>query len=290
LFVEFCSPQQIGNSLVAFLSSEVVASITKVRLQKYSIKAEVFAEGKSCAIKLRVYSQESDGKYAVEVQRCAGDAFVLQSTFLLLTDFLQLHCGGVSVQGDAPAPLARPALPELEEDSEQDEDSAEVIAPLLMMATVAGLQAEAASALAAMVKEGRSSAAPLFEHPDQVATALTDLLATGCLNAVYPAARCVSDLAAFGEADLILAHHGLLPTMALQAVAELRTAKGFVGTALAQAVANAVQCCAGSLTLAVAKELRQVLDDALHDEVLKRNDVAFRHLEQAQLEAIQILV
>jgi len=165
LFVEFCSPQQIGNSLVTFLSSEVVASITKVRLQKYSIKAEVFVEGKSCAIKLRVYSQESDGKYAVEVQRCAGDALVLQSTFHLLKNFLQVNCGSATVQGDAPAPLARPALLELKEDEEQEQEkveSAEVIAPLLMMATVAGLQAEAASTLAAMVKEGRTSAAPLL--------------------------------------------------------------------------------------------------------------------------------
>merc|ERR1712224_634066 len=51
---------------------------------------------------------------------------------------------------------------------------AEAIAPLLMMATVAGLQAEAASAL-------------------------TDLLASSCVDTVYPAARCVSDLAAFGR-------------------------------------------------------------------------------------------
>merc|ERR1711977_190649 len=108
-----------------------------------------------------------------------------------------------------------------------------------------------------------------------------DLLGSGCIEVVYFAARCVSDLAALGEADAILAHSGLLQMMALQAVAELRTAQGLVGTALAQAVADAVQCCAGSLETAVARELQQVLDDAMKDEVLKANATALTYVEQA---------
>merc|ERR1711904_69943 len=126
------------------------------------------------------------------------------------------------------------------------------------MATIAGLQAEAASALAATVKRGRASVAPLLAAPDRVAYILKDLLASGCLETVYHAARCVSDLAVLCQAESILAHHGLLQMMALQAVAELRTAQGLVGTALAQAVVDAVQCCAGSLEPAVARELQQV--------------------------------
>eukprot|EP00746_Dinoflagellata_sp_MGD_P163023 gnl/MRDRNA2_/MRDRNA2_90858_c0_seq1.p1 gnl/MRDRNA2_/MRDRNA2_90858_c0~~gnl/MRDRNA2_/MRDRNA2_90858_c0_seq1.p1 ORF type:complete len:439 (-),score=105.84 gnl/MRDRNA2_/MRDRNA2_90858_c0_seq1:290-1606(-) len=283
LFVEGCSPQQVGNSVVAFLKSHVVASVTKVKLEKYSIRAEVFVEGASCAIKVRVYSY--DGKFAVEMQRRAGDAFILQSTYRLLASFLEVHCGKISSQQDEPAPLVlRTPLEDEPNQIDIHGEGAEVIAPLLMMASFAGLQAEVASTLATTAKGGRVSAAPLLAAPEKVASTLKDLLSSGCLNAVYPAARCVSDLAALGEADPILAHPRLLQMMALQAVAELRTAHGLVGTALAQAVADAVQSCAGSLETAVAKELQQVLDDAMQDDVLKTNDVARMYMEQAWAE------
>lgn len=261
-----------------------MASVTKVRLEKYSIKAEVFDEGLSCTMKARVYSQ--DGKYAIEVQRHAGDAFVLQSTYRLLFAFLEAQCGGVSEKGDAPVQTVHSVPPKLEptgkeEEEDTEKSSAEAIAPLLMMATVAGLQAEAASALAAMVRGGRDSAAPVLTAPTQVASALTDLLASSCVDTVYPAARCVSDLAAFGEADSILCHRGLLLKVAVRAIAELRNAKGLVGTALAQAVVDAIRCCAGRLPSTVARELQQVLDDAVNDEFLKTNSLAHTYLEQA---------
>jgi hypothetical protein len=281
LFLEGCGPQQIGKSVVDFLTSQVVASVTKVKPEKYSITAEVFVEAVSCTIKVRVYKHE--GRYAVEVQRRSGDAFVLESTYRLLVEFLETRCGGVSGT-HASAPLTQPALPEPESTEEDTEvPSVEVLAPVLAMATVAGLQAEAASTLAAIIHGGHVSAAALFSDPDQVAFTLMDLLASGCVDTVYPVARCVSGLAAFGEADSILAHHGLLQKMALQAVAELRTAQGLVGTALAQAVIDAVQCCAGALTAAAVKELQQVLHDAMNDEVLKANAVARAHLERAWL-------
>lgn len=106
----------------------------------------------------------------------------------------------------------------------------------------------------------------------------------GCQNAVYPTACCVSALAAFGEAGCILTHHGLLQAMVFQAVAEIRTAQGLVGTALARAVLDAMHCCAGSLTTAAVRELKEVLANAMNDEVLRTNVVAHTHLEQAWLE------
>jgi hypothetical protein len=182
------------------------------------------------------------------------------------------------------APLAQLILPDLVPAKEDTEvPNVEILAPLLTMATIAGLQAEAATGLVDVVKGGRASAAALFSAPDQVASALAVLLESECLDMVYPAARCVSVLAAFGDADDILARHGLLQKIALQAVTELRTAQGLVGTALAQAVADAVHCCAGSLTSAAARELQQVLNDAMNDEMLKANVVACTHLEQAGL-------
>lgn len=283
LIVEGCSPQLIGKSVVDFLTTEVIASVTKVRPLKYSIKAEVFVEGVSCNMKVKVYSH--DGKYAVEVQRQAGDAFVMQSTYRLLFAYLDVRCGSVSAQCGTAVPLAQRMSIEFEPVEEDEEmHSPESIAPQLEMATVTGLQSEAASALAKTVKGARISAAQLLKAPDQVASALTGLLATGCRDTVYPAACCVSDLAGLGQAHSILAHDGLLQTMALQAIAELKTSQGLVGTRLAQAVQIAVQCCVGSLTLRVSRELQQILDDAMKDKILQRNVAAHRHLEQAWLD------
>jgi hypothetical protein len=158
------------------------------------------------------------------------------------------------------------------------------IMPQLSMAHVTGLQAESASALAKIVKDGQSSAEKVLEVPDEVASALKSLLATGCLDTVYPAACCVSDLAVLGEATSILAHDGLLQALALQAIAELRKSQGLVGTGLAHAVQVAVQCCVGSLTLAVAQELQSILLNAINDELLQKNAVACGHLQQAWLD------
>jgi len=286
LFLKDCSPQKIGNTLLDFFKSRVVASITKVRLEKYTVKAEVFADGHSCLMKARVYTHGD--KYAIEVQRRAGDAFILQSTFQLLSDHLEASVGASfleTLEKKEKLP-ALPATPELDRSREledyPDESSVEVVTPLLAMATIAGLQAEAASALCKMANGGRTSAAPLLESPDQVASALTHLLASGQIDAIYPAACCVSALATFGEAGPLLAHQGLLEAAANRAVAELAVAQGLVGTALARAVTDAVQCCAGCLTPASAAELQKVLDMAIQNETLMNCDVLARtHLEQA---------
>jgi hypothetical protein len=257
--------------------------VTKVRPEKYSIKATVFLESLECTIKVRVYSY--CGKYVVEVQRRSGDTLVLHSTYRLLVAFLETHCGGVSDMHGS-APVAQLILPELEATKECAElPSVEVLAPLLTMPRVGDYQAEATTG-PVEVEKGCASAAALFSAPDQVASALTVLLESDCLGKVYPAARCVSGLAALGDADSILAHHGLLQKIAVKAVEELRTAQGLVGTALAQAVADAVHCCAGSLTSAAARELHQVLDDAIKDDMLKANVVARNHLEQAGLKLL----
>jgi hypothetical protein len=283
-FLKECSPQKIGSSLLDFFKSQVVASITKVTLEKYAIKAEVFVDGHSCMMKVRVYTHGD--KYAVELQRRAGDAFILHSTFQLLSEYLEC-CLGIAVETSQQEKL--PALPanaecEVSEQVEEyaDDNILEMVAPVLAMATIAGLQAEAASALCKMATGGRISAAPLLESPDQVAAALTHLLTSGQIDAVYPAARCISALAVFGEAGPLLAHQGLLEAATCQAVAELAVAQGLVGTALARAVTDAVSCCAGCLTSATAAEVQKVLDVAFQNETLLNCDMSARtHLQQA---------
>eukprot|EP00746_Dinoflagellata_sp_MGD_P168452 gnl/MRDRNA2_/MRDRNA2_99937_c0_seq1.p1 gnl/MRDRNA2_/MRDRNA2_99937_c0~~gnl/MRDRNA2_/MRDRNA2_99937_c0_seq1.p1 ORF type:complete len:439 (-),score=83.08 gnl/MRDRNA2_/MRDRNA2_99937_c0_seq1:469-1785(-) len=281
-FVEGCSPQQIGKSLVAFLTTEIVASVTKVRPQKYSIKAEVFHEGMSCSLKVKVYSY--DGQYAIEVHRQAGDAFVLQTTYHRLKAYITEKCGGVCGQRDASVLSTQRMLVGAESMEDDDTSVSEMIAPPLAMATVTGLEAEAASALAKIMKGGQRSAEKVLEVPDHTATALKSLLATGCVDTVYPAACCVSDLALLSKASSVLAQDGLLQTLALEAIAELRKSQGLVGIGLAHAVQVAVQCCVGSLTLSVARELQLILRDAINDELLQRNAIACGHLEQAWLD------
>lgn len=281
LFLKNGCPQEIGNSLLEFFRSQVVASITKVTTAKYAIKAEVFVDGSSCMMKVRMYTHGDE--YAVELQRRGGDAFILQSTYQLLSDHLRTCLGSISRETPkSEKPLALPAPPDLDRTEEVTESGLELVAPLLAMATIAGLQAEAASALAKMANGGRTAATPLLESPDQVASVLTHLLASGQTDVVYPAARCVSGLAAFGEAGPLLAHEGLLKAVASQALAELAVAQGLVGTALARAVIDAVQCCAGWLNSASAAEIQEVLDTGLKNEKLTNCDVLARtHLEQA---------
>jgi hypothetical protein len=98
LFVEACSPQQVFNCLVTFLTSNVAASGVKVSRTKYSVKAEVIVESVSCTIKARIYSQH--GKYAVDIRRRAGDFFAFQNTSHLLRTFLEVHCSGISANND----------------------------------------------------------------------------------------------------------------------------------------------------------------------------------------------
>jgi len=288
LFLKDCSPQKIGGCLLDFFKSQVVASITKVTLAKYAMRVEVFVDGKSCMMKARVYTHGD--KYAVEVQRRAGDAFILQSTYQLLSEHLEARLGSSVLETLKKEKLPGvPAALDLDVSREfegyPNESSLEVITPLLTMATIAGLQAEAASALAEMAKGGRTSAAPLLECPDQVAAALTHLLTSDHMDTIYPAARCVSGLAAFGEAGPLLAHQGLLQAAANQAIAELAKSQGLVGTALAQAVVDAIQCCAGIpglLSSSSAIEIQELLDSALQNESLANCDSMARvHLEQA---------
>jgi len=282
-FVEGCSPQQIGKSLVAFLTTDVIASVTKVRPQKYSIKADVFHEGMSCSLKVKVYSD--DGRYAIEVHRKAGAAFVLQTTYHHLKAHMTEQCGGgVSGQRDVSVPSTQRMLVDVESVEEDDSSMSEMVAPQLEMATVTGLEAEAASGLAKIMKGGQRSADLVMKVPDQAASALKSLLTTGSIETVYPAACCVSDLAILSKASSVLAHDGLLQTLAVEAIAELKKSQGLVGIGLAHAVQVAVQCCVGSLTLSVARELQLILQDAINDELLQRNAIARGHLEQAWLD------
>merc|ERR1719335_1262705 len=79
LFVESIAPHQIGNSLLDFLDSQVVASISKVRPRKFSLRADVLEVGILCSLKVRVYQVSgAPVRYAIEFQRRSGCALTFQ--------------------------------------------------------------------------------------------------------------------------------------------------------------------------------------------------------------------
>merc|ERR1712224_489899 len=119
-------------------------------------------------------------QYAIEVQRKAGDSFVVQSTYHRLKAYLAMHYHVVCSQHDSVVPSAQRMLVEIEPTEQEEEAcSPESIAPHLAMANVIGLEAEAAAGLAKFVKSGQSSAQQVLKSPDQAASALKGLLETG---------------------------------------------------------------------------------------------------------------
>lgn len=97
LFVSGVVPFVLGNLLLDFLR-DVTAVVSKVRRQKFSIKADIsggsFGDNPEvayhpCGLKIRVYRHEAD--CAVEFRRCTGDAVAFNDLFRRASRYLSLH-------------------------------------------------------------------------------------------------------------------------------------------------------------------------------------------------------
>jgi len=265
----------------------VVASVSKTKLDKYSIKAEIFDGGRCCRVKAKVYTQPiqqgTPQVYAVEFQRVSQDAFVFQNTYRLLVGFLEGRFPGLKERCGAKAP-ASPVASQLEElagEVAQTVDDLEVLVPFLEMATIRGLEAEAAAGLCSIVQDGHGSAKALLAAPEEVATVFIDLLASAHSHTIYPVALCISGLSQVDEAGTLLAHPGLLQTAVCKVVSELETAHGIVAIELAKAIASAVQSCAESLSPTAISELEETLASALNNAVMASHTMAYSHLQEA---------
>jgi len=187
----------VMNTLHDFLSSMVVASITKVNQNKCCIKANVFVDNVMCTLKARGYQQEP-GMMALEIQKRSGDSITFSGVYRKAAKYLneQSLLGGFQVVGGLPqdalpamGPLGLPTLPKGKVDVQD-------YAPLLDMASqthMPDLQAEAAGALASS-----SSDPEVADALSSDAMAMEDiamLLETDRLDISLPAAELVTNLA-----------------------------------------------------------------------------------------------
>lgn len=252
-------PHDVANCMLDFLTSQVVASISKVNFKKFTIKADAFLENIMCSMKIRIWeSAREQGEFTLEFQRRGGDAFAFDELYHQACSFLAgrfqgaMHADMAKVGQRLPSP---PPLPNFQR-SEAD------LAPLLdmlAMEQVPAMQAEAASELANLCYQDPEITKLLCntEFFDE----LVKLLAAERLDISYPAARLLSVLAKSKQAEHFLTHHQLLK-IAVQKISGTATGQ-IARLELVKAVAVAVQRCAHQFSADTAQELGLALDSAM---------------------------
>ena len=80
-YVSDIEPAKLGNHLVNFLAMAAGAVVTKVNSKKFTLKAEVDGDDGVCTLKVRIYKQEEEGRYAIELQRRSGESSALHKVF-----------------------------------------------------------------------------------------------------------------------------------------------------------------------------------------------------------------
>lgn len=73
-------PADLGNALLEFLKVDVASTIIKVNPCKYTVKANVFEDYRTCTIKARFYQRTGNG-YVLAVQRRKGDGVAFAALF-----------------------------------------------------------------------------------------------------------------------------------------------------------------------------------------------------------------
>mmetsp|Transcript_126882 Transcript_126882/g.371014 ORF Transcript_126882/g.371014 Transcript_126882/m.371014 type:complete len:428 (+) Transcript_126882:123-1406(+) len=268
------TPYDIGNNILDFLDTRVVSSITKVNRRKFTVKADVFIEPSSCALKARAYREER-GTYAVEFQRRSGDSVTFNRVFQQATEFLSPRFIPVKTTLEANSDIN---TQELYRPSMKDHQGG--AAPLLDMAglrELPALQAESAAALADMAQDiqmaSRLCTRRAFED-------IKKLLEADQTDVAYPTARALLLLAQCPEAVPCFADRDLLLSM-LHKV-QSRATSALVQQQLAQALNAAVTRCAASLSQKVSDDVLSDLIKAVKDPGVG-NAQTYRNLQEAQL-------
>lgn len=274
------SAAEAMNSIHEFLSKELRSSITKVRPQKYSIKAHVFWEAAgaltSCTLKARAFvigeADQQEPQVLIECVRYGGDPFAFDAVFEALREKLDQDGGSSHPAAAEREVLTAPVI---------DHDGAAGLVgpstglqPLIdMLADSASPQLQAES-LAALVTLANASAAEAVVVCAAVAGAqgvLAGLLASAAslnVEIAYSAARllqCLARLAGTSECRAVV---DPLVSAALPAVAAEGTDR-LVRNELAQAVHGAALHCstgrAGGAALHSASKLRRGLAEVLNE-------------------------
>jgi len=213
-------------------------------------------------VKIRIYRQEDD-TYDVEFQRRSGDAVTFNRSYDMTSKFLMQRFCPLDFAGQAqedfsdgfniPLPIGSPTSDSREED----------MLPLLDMATMNGLQAEAAMGLARKAKEE-----PEVLCTEAVFKEVQQLLGETNTDVAYPTACLLWTLAGCAKAVGFFVATGMLPLMISQVQ---RQPAQLVQKTLAQAVNLATKQCAGQLNrpnAALVEQLNTVMQErGIHDEV-----------------------
>jgi len=262
---------KFGNCILDFFDSQIVASVLKVRQEKYSIKVDFFLDHIMCTTKIRVWKVESkDNQYAIEYQRRGGDPFAFAEGVRQCIDFLALQFpenaqelkmhNGEERKRSMPQPPPPPSPTENPKSGEEDLD-----AELFTLLDLAGmhqfpnLQAEAASGLAKLACEDICIAKYLSKV--RVLDKLLPLLACDSVDVIYPTARMLSALATTSTNSI--AEHSITK-VAIRKIGG-SCSNQLVRLELAKFVSNAVLSCTHIISAAQAQELHHLLECIIQD-------------------------
>lgn len=277
------SPWKLGNTILEFFETHVVASISKVNKRKYTIKAQAFVDDVMSCIKIKIWKSRSsssilppvlprslppsippslDEECIVQFLRKSGDPFTFGHLCAQACNFLKgrFPCYSVpekfrEVENFSPFPL--PPAGSVEPLDGRD------INPLLEMLNLpfANVQAEAASRLSEIAHEEPSAARFLCE-PAAFKQIERSLSATH-LSVTYPIARLLSVLVLQRDAEHPLAEQDLLKAM-IEKIGHDQT-EPIIRLELAKATSTAMRRCAPILSKERAEVLRRSLEQAIQD-------------------------
>jgi len=270
-YITTSNPHHVANSILDFLESRLVASIEKVRREKYSIKVHIFQEHIMCTTKIRIWRVESQqNRYAIEFQRRDGDPFVFGDGYRRCIDFLDSQFPnitgasmtepGTEKQRAMLVPQPPPFPTEVGDRSDEELDvELFSLLDLASMEQCPNLQAEAASSLAKRACEEICIARYLSkaENLDK----LLPLLSSDSLPVVYPTARMLSSLAT--NATTSVAEHRI-SKLVIEKIGN-PCSNQLVRLELAKAVSAAFQNPPYTITPAQAQDLKCLLESTMRD-------------------------
>jgi len=268
LYITTRDAHKIANSVLDFFDSQIVATVLKVRQQKYSIKVHWFLDHIMCTAKIRIWKMASkENQYAIEFQKRGGDQFAFAEGHRQCMDFLALRFpeneaqlmmhNGMERKRSLPQPPPPPTEGHKRSDEELDTELF-VLLDLAGMTEFPNLQGEAASALAKLACDDMGIAAYLSK--DRVLDKLLPLLSCDSIDVIYPTARMLSAVAATSTSSI--AEHSISKVV-IKKIGDLNSNQ-LVRLELAKAVSHAV-LCPHFISVDQAQDLHHLLEFTIQD-------------------------
>eukprot|EP00931_Biecheleriopsis_adriatica_P120130 TRINITY_DN95267_c0_g1_i1.p1 TRINITY_DN95267_c0_g1~~TRINITY_DN95267_c0_g1_i1.p1 ORF type:complete len:493 (-),score=89.47 TRINITY_DN95267_c0_g1_i1:87-1403(-) len=271
--LEVQDPFMIGNWLLDFFSNQIEAVVVKVNCKKFAINAEAFGQGLPCGVmctlKCRVYTEVNTyNMYAVEFQRRSGDCVAFNSVYKEAQHFLRSrpndtpHREPAAKRVESPGALPGSQQGDLKSSTAEEGDA---VSPLLDMALMPGLQADAARGLLGVAQDPAAASMLLS---DTNFHAIGALLQWNCTSVAHPTSQLLSTLSQRSEAIPFFTRDDFL----VNVIEKLRSTPSTahrVQAELLKAIRAAVHHCVEHSALArngnfeaIARQLEDVLADA----------------------------